>query len=247
MMHNFVVDLHVHTLLSPCAEVEMTPRNIIWHAVELGIDILAITDHNAGDNVQAAMAAAVGTNVTVIPGMEVESKEEVHVLALFAKMRQLREWETYVQSQMSGRLNDAEKFGAQFIVDAEDNLIAEKQEMLLASLTVGVAEITAKVTEIGGICIASHVDRPTYSIISQLGFIPPDVKLAAVEVSRRMQIVKARTALPAIGLLPIVTSSDAHMIDDFISGPRTTFYLEEPTLAEIGQALKGQNLRKVVV
>lgn len=247
MMRRFVADLHVHSLLSPCAEIEMTPSNIVWHAVQHEIDIVAITDHNACDNVVAALEAAKGTTVTIIPGMEVESKEEVHLIVLFEKMRQLKVWEQFVQQHRSGRLNDAERFGAQFIVDADDNFVAEKTEMLLASLTVGIAEITAQVKKLGGICIASHIDRPTYSIISQLGFIPPDVELAAVEVSRNMSVEQASQRIPTIGCLPIITASDAHVMDDFIHGPKTVFYIEQPTLGEIHQALLAQNLRKVVV
>ncbi|SDE74049.1 PHP domain-containing protein [Sporomusa acidovorans] len=247
MMRQFVADLHVHTLLSPCAEIEMTPHNIVMNAVKHKVDIVAITDHNACDNVVAALEAAKGTDVTVIPGMEVESKEEVHLLVLFEKMRQLKAWEQFTKLHMSGRVNDAERFGAQFIVDADDNFVAEKTEMLLASLTAGVAEISKQVKNIGGICIASHVDRPTYSIISQLGFIPPDVELTAVEVSRRMRVAQAPQRIPAIGRLPVITASDAHIMSDFIDGPKTNFYLEEPTLGEIRQALLAQNLRKVVV
>lgn len=247
MMRRFVADLHVHTLLSPCAAVEMTPRNIVWHAVQHNVDIIAITDHNACDNVAAALEAAKGTDVTVLLGMEVESKEEVHLIVLFEKMRQLKAWENFTQRHMSGRLNNAERFGAQFIVDAEDNFIAEKPELLLASLTVGIAEISEQVKNLGGICIASHIDRPTYSIISQLGFIPPDVELAAVEISRNMSVEHAVQRIPAIGSLPIITASDAHVMDDFVEGPKTSFYLEQPTLGEIRQALLAQNLRKVVV
>ncbi|HWR40945.1 MAG TPA: PHP domain-containing protein [Patescibacteria group bacterium] len=247
MMRRFVADLHVHTLLSPCAEVEMTPRNIVWHAAEYGVNIVAITDHNAGDNVAAALEAAKGTDVTILPGMEVESREEVHLVVLFDKIRQLREWETFVNAHRSGRMNNPERFGAQFVVDAEDNLVREKPEMLLASLTAGVAEISSRVREIGGLCIASHVDRPTYSILSQLGFISPDVALDAVEVSRRVPLTEARSRIPAIGTLPVVTASDAHTIEDFSTGPRTVFYMEQPSVAEIKQALNGQNMRKVVV
>ena len=247
MMRQYVADLHVHTLLSPCAAIEMTPRNIVWHAAQHQVDIVAITDHNACDNVTAALEAAKGTAVTVLLGMEVESKEEVHLIVLFEKMRQLKAWEMFTQQHMSGRLNDADRFGAQFIVDADDNFVAEKSELLLASLTAGVAEISATVKSIGGICIASHIDRPVYSIISQLGFIPPDVELAAVEVSRHMQVQHAPQRIPAIGRLPVITSSDAHVMDDFVNGPKTVFYLEQPTLGEIRQALLAQNSRKVVV
>ncbi|MDR3590217.1 MAG: PHP domain-containing protein [Negativicutes bacterium] len=246
-MRRFVADLHVHSLLSPCAEVEMTPRNIIWHAVRCGIDIVAITDHNCGDNVQAALEAAKGSDVVVLPAMEAETKEEIHLIILFDKMRQLREWESIVQAHMSGRLNDPDKFGAQFVVDAEDNLVKVKEEMLLTSLTLSLEEVTEKVASLGGLCIASHVDKPVYSVISQLGFIPPGVKLAAVEISRRLSRQDAVRRFPALANWPIVTSSDAHTIEDFISGPKTVFYLEQPTLAEIRQAFRGENAREVVV
>lgn len=245
-MRQFVADLHVHSVLSPCAEVEMTPRNIVWHAAKHGIDIVAITDHNACDNVTAALAAAKGTNVIILPGMEVETKEEVHIIVLFEKMCQLKQWEQFVNEHMSGRLNDEKRFGAQFVVDADDELIRIKPEMLLTSLNSGITEVCRKVNELGGICIASHVDRPANSLIAQLGFIPTDVELAAVEVSRLTNPSEAKQRFPGIGNLPIVTSSDAHTIDDFLSGPKTIFYIDAPTLPEIQQALKGQNLRKVV-
>ena len=140
-MRQFVADLHVHSVLSPCAEVEMTPRNIVWHADKHGIDIVAITDHNACDNVIAAFAAAKGTNVIILPGMEVETKEEVHLIVLFEKIRQLKVWDQFVKQHMSGQLNDEKRFGAQFVVDEADELIRIKPEMLLNSLSSGITEI----------------------------------------------------------------------------------------------------------
>ena len=242
-MRRFVADLHVHSVLSPCAEVEMTPRNIVRHAARHGIDIVAITDHNACDNVMAAFEAAQDTNVIILPGMEVETKEEVHVVVLFESMNQLKSWEQFVSRHRSGRLNDEKRFGAQFIVDAEDEFIRMKPEMLLDSLQCGIAQVCRTVNDLGGICIASHVDRPMYSLIAQLGFIPPDIELAAVEVSRLTKPQEGKDRFPGIGKLPIVTSSDAHRMEDFISGPKIIFRMEEPTLFEIQQALKGENLR----
>ena len=247
MIRPFRADLHLHSVLSPCAAVEMTPRNIIWHAAAYGIDIIAITDHNAADNVTAALQAAKLTGVTVLPGMEVETREEVHLIVLFDKMRQLREWENFVNAHRSPAANDPVKFGAQFIVDEEDNLIAEKPEMLLAPLRAGLEEVSAKAVSLGGICIASHVDRPAYSIISQLGFLPPGAALAAVEVSRNHTVQGARDKFPAIRSRPIVTNSDAHTIDDFIEGPKTIFYVKEPSIQEIIMALNGHDGRKAVV
>lgn len=247
MMRRFVADLHVHSLLSPCAAIEMTPRNIINHAVDRNIDIVAITDHNACDNVAAAVEAAAGTNVVVVPGMEVETKEEVHILTLFETMDQLKSFDGYVVSKLSGRVNDQERFGAQIIVDACDEFIGFREDMLLASLTCGVEEVTAEVAARNGICIASHVDRPVYSLLSQLGFAPPDLLLEAVEVSRLTSIKSAAEKFPLIGGLPVITSSDAHFIRDFVIGPKTAFYMEKPTLVEIRQALHNQNGRKILI
>lgn len=247
MIRRFVADLHVHSVLSPCAAVEMTPRNIVWYAAEHGVDIIAITDHNAGDNVRAALEAAKGTSVTVLPGMEVETKEEIHVVVLFDKMRSFQEWEKIVQAHMSDRLNDADKFGAQFVVDADDNLVRVKEEMLLAALTLGLEEVCERVESLGGLCIASHVDRPAYSILYKLGFIPPGVKMAAAEISPRVKKDDALKKFPALARIPIVASSDAHTIDDFISGPKTYFHIEQATLSEIRQALYSQNMREVVL
>ena len=173
-MRWFRADLHVHTLLSPCAAVEMTPRNIVRHAQAAGVDIVAITDHNAGDNVAATMRAAAGTPITVLPGMEVQTREEVHLLALFEKMRDFMKWCAFIERHRSTLRNDEKKLGAQFVVDEEDELIRTEESMLLASTDLSVDEVTAGVAAIGGMTIAAHVDRPSFSILSQLGFIPPD-------------------------------------------------------------------------
>lgn len=247
MMRRFVADLHVHSLLSPCAAVEMTPRNIVQTAINCNIDIIAIADHNACDNVWATIEAAAGTGVSVLPGMEVETKEEVHLLTLFDHAEQLKSFNEYIKAHLSGRVNDESRFGAQIIVDSNDDFVGIREDMLLASLTCGIEEVTAEVVARGGICIASHVDRPVYSVLSQLGFIPEDALFAAVEVSRRTNIQAAPKLFPGIGQMPIITSSDAHYLDDFMNGPQTVFYLDQPTLVEIKQALNNKNGRKIVV
>lgn len=246
MTRLFTADLHVHTLLSPCAAVEMTPRHIVRRALEYGIDIVAITDHNACDNVLAAMIAARGTSVTIIPGMEVETKEEVHLLTLFNTLEQMAEWESFVETRRSGLKNDEQKFGAQFIVDAEDNLVSVKEEMLLGSIDADINEVTETVALLGGVTIASHVDRPSYSILTQLGFIPPDILLSSLEVSRRTTLSDALRRLPLPKGLAVITSSDAHTMDDFAVGPRTAFLLERPSLAEIRLAFAGTDQRRIV-
>ena len=240
-MKKYLADLHIHSLLSPCAEVEMTPRNIILNAQKIGVDIIAITDHNACDNVPAAIEAAAlsNSNILVLPGMEVTSKEEAHFVVLFEKMRQLKEFERFVKENMSELKNKPDIFGAQFIVDSDDNFIAEKEDLLVSSLNASFVEISEKVNGLGGIVFASHVDRPTYSIISQLGFIPADLDLAAVELSTNLtDIAKAKQMFPSISNFPIIINSDAHTMYDFVNGPKTNFYLNELTFNEIKKYLK---------
>lgn len=244
-MRWFRADLHVHSLLSPCGAIEMTPRNIVANAAAAGIDIVAITDHNAGDNIAAALRAATGTGVTVLPGMEVQSREEVHILTLFDKMRDFVRWCDLVRAHRSALKNDEKRFGAQFVVDEQDEWIRTEEALLLASTDLSIREVTEKVAEHGGISIAAHVDRPVFSLISQLGFIPDDIVLEAVEISRNMDRVAAQRQLPSIGALPVITSSDAHTMEDFMTGPKTMFLMEMPTLAEIRQALRNKNGRRI--
>lgn len=235
----YTADFHIHSLLSPCAEVEMTPRNLIRHAVQFGINLLAITDHNACDNVEAALKAAENTSVTVLPGMEVETKEEVHVVVLFDTLEQMKEWEKIVAVSRSGLKNDEQRFGAQFVVDSEDQFLYSKSEMLLSSLVLDLATVTKVVSDLGGLCIASHVDRPMYSVLAQLGFIPENVHFSALEISRRMTIEEARTKFKGIDSFPCIQSSDAHRMEEFITGPKTVFKLAKPCLSEIKMAFHG--------
>ena len=131
-MQTVLADLHVHTLLSPCAEVEMTPHHIVMRDAEYGIGAVAITDHNASANVPAALEAAQRYGVKVFPGMEVESSEEAHIVALFDTLEQLQSWQLLVDEHMNGMLNDVERFGAQYVVDAEDEFVREEQRLLHA-------------------------------------------------------------------------------------------------------------------
>lgn len=238
-MNKWLADLHVHTLLSPCAEIEMTPHHIVMKAAEKGINLLAITDHNASANIAAALEAGQRYGVKVLPGMEVQCKEEAHIIVLFDTFEQIECWQQIVDKNMLPLRNDPNRFGSQFIVDADDNFVAEEQRMLLASLELEADEIIDYCNNLGGICVAAHIDRPSYSLLGQLGFLTKDMALAAVEISPIGLDELAKKCLkPLIGGLPYLTSSDAHRMEEFISGPKTIFYLETPTVAEIKLALR---------
>lgn len=243
-MKKWLADLHVHTLLSPCAEIEMTPHHIVMKAAETGVNLLAVTDHNASANIAAAIEAGKRYGVKVLPGMEVQCKEEAHIIVLFDELEQMECWQQIVDSKMLPLRNDHNRFGAQFIVDADDNFVAEEHRMLLASLQLEADEIIDYCNNLGGICIAAHIDRPSYSLLGQLGFLTEAMALTAVEISPiGLEELTKKCLKPLVGGLPYLTSSDAHRMTEFLVGPKTAFYLETPTVAEIKLALRGEKGR----
>ena len=239
-MKTLLADFHIHTLLSPCAEIEMTPHHIVLRAAQYGVDAVAITDHNASANAAAAVKAAQQYGVKVFPGMEVECREEAHIVVLFDTLEQLAEWQKVVDANMSGLKNNAERFGAQFIVDDDDNFIAEEERMLLGPLKLPAREVISRVNAMGGIAIAAHVDRPSYSLLMQLGFLPSDMGLAAAEISPMgLKELKEQKLKMPLGGLNYVTDSDAHMMDSFINGPKNLITVKDLTVAELRLAIEG--------
>ena len=210
----FAVDLHVHTALSPCADDDMTPNNIVNMALLKGLDLIAITDHNSCANVAAVIEAGRNKGLMVIPGIEVQSKEEVHLICLFKKLEKALEFGGLIYSSLSNIPNNEDLFGKQLMMDAADNIIGKLEKLLLSSSTNSINEIFELVSKHGGICIPAHVDRLSYSIISNLGFIPPNLKVDAVEISKNSTLESALEKMPFIKCYNHIISSDAHYLWD---------------------------------
>lgn len=222
----------------------MTPHHIVMRAAEFGIGAVAITDHNASANALAAVKAGERYGVKVFPGMEVECLEEAHIVVLFDTLKQLNAWQQLVDGKMNGLVNNAEKFGGQFVVDDDDNFIREEERLLLAPLRMTAAEVVREVERLGGMSIAAHIDRPSYSIVGQLGFIEPDFGFAAAEISAAGWRASKQSKLQRVaGYLPFVTDSDAHNIMDFVQGPKNLITVEELTIAELKLALTNSSGR----
>lgn len=222
----------------------MTPHHIVMRAAEFGIGAVAITDHNASANALAAVKAGERYGVKVFPGMEVECLEEAHIVVLFDTLKQLNAWQQQVDGKMNGLANNAEKFGGQFVVDDDDNFIREEERLLLAPLRMTAAEVVREVERLGGMSIAAHIDRPSYSIVGQLGFIEPDFGFAAAEISAAGWRASKQSKLQRVaGYLPFVTDSDAHNIMDFVQGPKNLIAVEELTIAELKLALTNSSGR----
>jgi 3',5'-nucleoside bisphosphate phosphatase len=247
-MRVYRVDLHIHTVLSACAEVEMIPPLIVEQALYKGLDVIAITDHNATANAEAVMTAAEGTGLAVLPGMELQSREEVDLLCIFDDIEVARRWQRQVDAWLFPLDNDPERFGPQYLVDAEGDLVAEEPRLLQGPTTIGLEEAARRVRELGGLAIPAHIDRPSHGLMGMLGLWSPELEADAAEVSANMRPSQARrqfTSLPAA--LPLISSSDAHWLD-WMGKVITIFEMPgPPSVSELRRALQGEDGRRVYV
>lgn len=235
-MKTYLAELHVHTVLSPCAGVEMIPPLIIQNALECGINIIAITDHNASENVPAVIKAAEGHDLTVLPGMELQTEEEVHVLCLFDSMDQLNCLQVIVDKKLPDIKNNIEYFGEQFIVDHTGAFIRRKERLLINSTSLSFDEAFQEVSKLGGLFIPAHVNRQAFGLIDHLGFVPPELNIEALEISRHIPLQEAIEKYPQISNYPIIQSGDVHYLGDFLGVNQ--FIIEEPTISEIKMAFQ---------
>ena len=234
-MPTYCAELHVHTVLSPCAGVEMIPPVIVDESLRHGINLIAITDHNSTANIGAVMEAAKGTELTVLPGMELQTREEIHVLCLFDGLDQAEAWQRRVDARYPNLLNDEEKIGEQYVVDATGNFIRKEPKMLIANVDMSLEEAVEGVNSLGGLIIPAHVERRAYGLLAVLGFASPIFE--ALEVSHHMSIDDACQLFPQIGRFPVLQSGDVHYSDGFLG--LMEFELQAPTVAEIRMAICG--------
>ncbi len=238
-MRVYRADLHLHTVLSACAEVEMLPPLIVAVALQRGLDLIAVTDHNATGNASAVMAAAAGTPLHVLPGMELQTREEVDVLCLFDTLDQAAAWQALVDARLPAVENDVERFGPQYLVDAEGDFVAEDTQMRQIPAAISLEEALVEVARLGGLAIPAHIDRRVKGLLGVLGLWPPGLQAEAAEVSPNLRPSQARQKyrfLPAD--LPLMTASDAHFLDG-IGQVLTEFTLAAPAIAELRLALRG--------
>jgi predicted metal-dependent phosphoesterase TrpH len=233
-------DLHLHTVLSSCAEVEMIPPLIIESVVRKDIDIIAITDHNASGNVAAVMDAAKNSGVHVFPGMELQVREEVDVLCLFDTIEQVVQWQRLVDGWLLPLENDADRFGKQFLVDAEGDFIAEDTRLLQAPTTVGIEQAEVLIHEIGGLVIPAHIDR-AQGYMTVLGLWSESINVDAVEVSTNLHPKQAYEKYNIPAGLAVISNSDAHWLDWI--GQAITIYEfnEPPSITAIRKAMQGES------
>ena len=242
-MRQFRADLHIHTCLSPCADLDMSPRGIVARALEAGLDFIAVCDHNSAENVAASVRAGLTRGLWVLPGMEINCREEVHSLAIFEQPEAALEMQSLIYRHLRGT-NRPELFGDQVVVNEEDEVEGFNDRLLIGAAQLGIYEVVREVHRLGGVSIASHVDRPSNSVLGQLGFIPPDLEFDALEVSRHAT-GKTLEDIARQGMdCPLLRSSDAHFPQD-IGNPCTVFEMERATWDEFRLALRRKLGRQV--
>ncbi len=238
MMRKVRADLHLHTCLSPCADAQMQATAMVRQAKKVGLDMIGICDHNSAENVAAVMRAGIREGLTVIPGMEITSSEEVHILGLFNSEQNVLRLQSLVYENLPGE-NREEAFGPQTVIDEWDRVVGTNIKLLIGATTLTLEQIVDAIHEEAGLAIASHVDRERFSLIGQLGFIPKGLRLDAVEVSRP----------PSTGQeydYPVLVSSDAHFLED-IGSTYADLEIEDMCIEEISKALRSQMGRRIVV
>lgn len=231
----------------------MIPPLIVRRAQELGLGMIAITDHNTAENVAAVQRAA-PAGLVVIPGMELQTREEVHILCLFDTLDQALTWQVVVYANLPPLENRADVFGAQLVVDEAGDFIRMNNRLLLTSTALSVEEAVSGVRELGGLPIAAHVDRPSFSLLANLGFIPPGLDLGALEISHRVSPGEFLAQNPHLSAAagahaqgwPLIVSGDAHRLSEMRAATLITMrFGPESWVQELELAFRGEGGRKV--
>ena len=225
----------MHTVLSPCAEVEMIPPLIVESALDNDIYLIAITDHNSSENFLSVQKAAKDTPLVVLPGVELQTREEVHTLCLFDNYSQIQEFQEIIDRSLPDFQNQPDHFGEQFIVDETGTFIRREDRLLLTSTQLSLKEAWQIVTNMGGLFIPAHVNRKAFGLIENLGFVPKDIKINAVEISRHLSPAEAHLKFPQLKGYPIIQNGDVHRLDEFLG--TLIFNISEATTSEISLAL----------
>lgn len=202
-------DLHIHSALSPCGDNDMTPNNIVNMSIIKGLDMIAVTDHNSCGNVRSVIKAA-GDRLLVIPGMEVETSEEIHVVCYFRSVESAEEMGEYVKNHLPPIKNREEIFGEQLLMDFEDNIVGKEESLLVTATELDIFSVVKRVRELGGVAVPAHIDRSSYSVLSNLGVIPEELLFKTVEITAKNRERMADYEKK----YHIITNSDAHYLED---------------------------------
>ncbi len=245
-MNEYRTDLHIHTVLSPCGDLEMSPTAIIREAIRKGLDIIGVSDHNTTRHARLMTELGKENGIFVLPGVEINTSEEVHCLAFFESLEITEEFQKFMDRYLPLTKNDPVKFGYQVELDREERIVFEEERLLFNAINRTLEETEQMVHDLNGLFIPAHIDRAKNSIMSQLGFMPEGLKPDAIEISRRSKVDDYLQEHPEFRKYTVITSSDAHYLPD-IGIVHTRLRMKERSFGEIRDAFRKLNGREVMV
>jgi 3',5'-nucleoside bisphosphate phosphatase len=214
----YKADLHIHSVLSPCGGLEMSPAALMKRAKEMELDIIAITDHNTMANCPAYHRVADRDDMHFISGVEIQTAEEIHLIALFDDTEDIQGFDKELYSSLLNIPNDPEYFGDQVVIDADENIVRCEDKALLNSSMWSLDEALEAIHRYNGFVYPAHVDAVTFSIIGQLGFIPDGLAVDAIGITAKADRQKVLENYPYLEKYALIRSSDAHYLTDVGSG-----------------------------
>ena len=235
----YYYDLHLHSCLSPCGDEDMTPNNIVGMSKLLGLDVIALTDHNSVLNCEAVMKVGAENNLCVIPGMELTTGEEIHVVCLFPTLEKALSWNDYVKEHQMQFPNRADIYGRQVIMNEKDEETGEVENLLILATDISVMDVKRLVESYDGVCYPAHINRDSMSIIASLGDIPPECDFTCCEVSSSGDVEKLRKAYPILNDMLIVRDSDAHYLQN-MKDAQNYFELDSLSVESVLEKLKNK-------
>ncbi len=243
-MQWFKADMHIHTVLSPCGGLDMSPVNIIRQAIEQKLDIIAITDHNSTLHCRLVCELGDRYGIKVIAGAEINTSEEIHCLTFFENIEMAEEFQLYIDDHLMDIRNNPDVFGHQFIVDEYENILGEENRVLGAAMTKGIDEISRFVNQLGGLFIPAHINRRHSGLYNQIGFLPETAQMDALEIAQFPGFREFLSEHPETSKFTLISNSDSHDLER-IGAVTTEYYLERPDFTELVKAIKGLDGRKV--
>lgn len=213
---NIYADLHLHSCLSPCGDTDMTPNNLVRMAKLLGYDMIALTDHNTCRNCAAAMEVGAREGITVVPGMELCTAEEIHCVCLLPDLAAAEAFSEHVHATLPPVRNRPEIFGEQLVLDAQDNIFDTEPLLLTTASTIGIDALPALVRTFGGACFPAHLDRASYSVLSVLGEWYAELDFRTVEFTHKAFLPQYFERHPLLQGKRIVRNSDAHYLENMV-------------------------------
>lgn len=208
------IDLHIHSSLSACGENILSPQNILKKAEQSGLNLIAITDHNATTHSVLLKKIRKNSPVNIIMGIELTTREEIHLLAYFPDEESMVKMERKIDECLPRFLNNPSFFGDQLVYNQYGEIIEIDHLLRQNALQIGLDEMITFVHSLEGIAIPAHINRDHASIKSQIGFLDPDSNFDAVEVTRFEWLKKKYKLGDLLGGFPVISGSDSHFLED---------------------------------